>query len=515
MTSDSSLKNKQIAKNTFYLYIRMILLIVVNFYTTRVVLQSLGVEDFGLYNVVAGFVSMIAFLNHSMTNSIQRFYNFELGKGSAGNIKEYFETALLTQSLVVLFILIFTESIGLWFLNNKMVIPDDRIISANIVYQFSLLILIITTLEVPFNAIIIAKEKMNFYAIMSLIEAVAQLFIAYAISITSSYRLEIYAFLLFSISGIKLACNIVYSRHLIDGLRIRIKLYKSKLREVLSFSGWNLFGSASGVIKSQGINVLMNMFFGVAINAARGIAYQVLSCILKFVGNFQIAINPQIVQSYAMNDFDRYKSLTMSSAKISFTLMWFLTLPILFCSAPLLNLWLGDSVPEYSSLFLKIILLTGLIDSLGAAISVPIYATGKIRNYQIIVSSIIISIIPISYIVYETGGTPASGMWISLGLSFVAQIARVTIWSRLNKISPMEYIKKILCPAIIIMGISFLISYRINTFCLSIENYGLIYILVTTLYTVIINAILIYYIMLNASEKEFIKGCIMKVLKRK
>ncbi len=494
----------------------MLLLIVVNFYTTRVVLQSLGVDDFGLYNVVAGFVSMIAFLNQSMTNSIQRFYNYELGKGSQGNIKEYFETALLAQILIVLIILFFTETVGLWFLNNKMLIPDGRILSANIVYQSSLFVLIITTLEVPFNAIIIAKEKMNFYAVISLIEAAAQLFIAYIISIADNGRLEIYAILLLVLTIIKLICNIIYSRRLIDKLKIRIKLHKNKLQEVLSFSGWNLFGSASGVLKSQGINILMNMFFGVAVNAARGIAYQVLSCVLKFVGNFQVAINPQIVQSYAMKDFDRYKMLTLSSSKISFSLMWFLTLPILFCSDQLLSLWLGNTVPEYAGLFLEIILLTGLIDSLGAAISVPIYATGKVKTYQTVVSAIIILILPISYIVYRMGGSPATGMWISLMLSVIAQLARVIIWSRLNSISPIVYVKNILVPAFLVITSTFVISYGIDTLISSLNDLRFQYIVLTTIYTIVINAVLIYVIMLSPSERTYIKARIKNVsIKRK
>ncbi len=509
--SNNSANNKRIARNTMYLYFRMLLLVVVNFYTTRVVLHNLGVDDFGLYNVVAGFVSMIAFMNQSMTNSIQRFYNFELGQGEKSDLKRYFETALLAQLVITSVILLFTETIGLWFLNNKMVIPIHRIHSTKVVYQCSLLVMIVTTLEVPFNAIIIAKEKMNFYAAVSLIEAAGQLFIAYVISVAENGRLELYASLLLGLSIIKMACNIIYSKRLIPHLKIRVAYYQEQLREVLSFSGWNLFGSASGVLKSQGINVLMNMFFGVAVNAARGIAYQVLSCLFKLVGNFQVAINPQIVQSYSMGDFGRYKKLTMSSAKISFTLMWFLTLPILFCSDSLLSLWLGDSVPKYASIFLKIILLTGLVDSLGAAISVPIYATGKIKKYQVIVSTIIMLILPISYVVYKMGGSPTLSMWISLALSVVAQLARVIIWSRLVHIHWGEYVKKIILPAVLIMAISFVCSLGINRVVDGIHNSKVIFILLTALYTVILNSFCIYTLMLSSSEKVFILNLIRKI----
>ncbi len=508
--SNISANNKRIAKNTFYLYVRMIVLIIVNFYTTKVILENLGIDDFGLYNVVAGFVAMISFLNTSMTNSIQRFLNFEIGKGKDGNVNAYFETAILVQTLIIAFFFLIGETIGLWFINNKLVIPEDKIIAANVVYQFSLLVLFFRTIDVPFKAVIIAKEKMNFFAGISLVEAGFQLAIAFALSLLVIRRLEWYAILLFFTTVVVLGFNMVYSLRLVPGLKVRLRTTSDKLREVMSFSGWNLFGSASGVVKSQGINILMNLFFGVAVNAARGIAFQVLSCVQTFVANFQMAINPQIIQSYAKNDIVRYKFLALSSAKISFTLMWLLTLPILFCVKDLLELWLGD-VPVLTDVFLQIILLTGLVDALGSSISVPIYATGKVRDYQVIVSFIIIMILPISYVAYKLGASAEIGMWISLCLSIVAQVVRVIIWCRLTKINSLDYIRAIVLPGGMILFLSFGITYMINEVIQPVCSNSFVFILLTSFYTVIINLSLIYFLMLNKNEKAFVGSRIQKI----
>ena len=504
-------KNKRIIKNTFFLYIRMLLLIVVNFYTVRVVLQNLGVENYGLYNVVGGFVSMIAFLNQSMTNSIQRFMNYEIGRGEQNDVKKYFETALLTQGLISLFVLISLETVGLWFLNTYMSIPEGSKLAANIVFQFSILSLLLKIIEAPFAAVIIAKERMGFYAVISLIEAFGQMVIAFAIVIVQN-KLESYSFMLLCLSCCILLSNIVYSRKLITGLGIRIKYHKEALKEVLSFSGWNLFGAASGTIKSQGINVLMNIFFGVVVNAARGVSFQVLGCLQRFVANFQVAINPQIVQSYAARDYDRYRSLTFSSAKISFALMWILTLPVVFCIGDLLALWLGEgNVPEYTDVFVKIILFTGLVDALGSSISVPLYATGKIRNYQIIVSSITIMVLPISYALYKIGYPPMASMYVSLILSIIAQLARVKIWANQTNNKFWLYIKEIIFPFLCVMSVSYLISYGVFYNLIEGANsYGKI--IFIGFFTSIVNLLLIYLLVLSVNEKSFVKSKIYQKL---
>ena len=461
--SDNQSNNKRIAKNTILLYFRMLLLLVVNFYVTRILLQQLGVEDFGLNNVVAGFVAMLGFINSSMTNSIQRFLNYQMGQGNAEGVKRYFEVSLTTQLILVGIMFFFFETIGLWFVNSKMVIPEGRKVAANVVYQSACACALIGLIRAPYNALIVAKEKMDFYAYVSILEAVLRVFIIFALSWFVVDKLSLYGILLMGITMVVFVCTIIYCKRINPNIGFRINYDKKIFKEVLSFSGWNLFGTLSGTVKSQGINVIMNLFFGVAINAARGVAFQVLSGVQQFVGNFQVAINPQIVQSYSANDRERYFKLTYLSSKISLYMMWILTLPILFCIDDVLAIWLGEeNVPLLTDVFVIIILFTGLFDSLGSSLSVSLYATGNIKKYQIVVSSIKILVLPISYLLYTIGFAPAASMYVSLILAGFEQLMRVKIWCNLVEESPFVYVKKIVGPALLIILVSSFATYTVS-----------------------------------------------------
>ena len=493
--------NKRIAKNTALLYVRMLLLFIVNFYTTRVLLQKLGVDDFGLYNVIAGFVAMLGFMNQSMTNSIQRFLNYEFGKKNNKGVQQYFEASLASQTLLGVLLIILFETIGLWFLNGQMNISSNKILTANYVYQLSCASLIIGLLRAPYNAIIIAKEKMSFYAYISIIEAIAKLLIAYLIIYTPFEKLIVYSTLLFASGILLLSATIIYCKKIANFLQFRFSWNKSILSEMLSFSGWNLVGAASGLVKSQGINVLMNIFFNVAINAARGIAFQVLSGVYQFVANFQVAINPQIVQSYATGDMNRYFKLTYLSGKMSFFLMWIITLPIIVCINELLALWLGV-VPLYTDEFIIIILFTGLIDSLGSSLSTSLYAVGKIRTYQIVVSAIKMLVLPISYVLYKMGFAPASSMYVSLCLAIGEQMMRVTIWCKQVGESPLLYIHNIVKPAILVIVLSSVIIYVLSII-IRFDS-SLIKIIVMSLLSIIDCLTIMYLFGLDARERTHI-----------
>lgn len=509
MTNQISDNNKRIAKNTFFLYIRMFILFAVNFYTTRVLLNALGTDDYGLYNVIAGFVAMLGFMNQSMTNSIQRFINFHMGKGDEEGLLKYFKASLTAQLLLGIFILLLFETLGLWFLNAKMNIAPEKVFDANVVFQMSCLCLLVNIIKAPYNAIIIAKERMNFYAYISVAEAAVKLFIAFSISWIVTFRLSYYAIMLFALTVIVYILTLMYAKRLICNLSFQLYFHKAIFKEVLSFSGWNLFGAASGAIKSQGINVLMNLFFNTAINASRGVAFQVLSGIQQFVSNFQVAINPQIVQSFASGDKDRYLKLTYLSAKLSLYLMWVIALPVMASLNLILDVWLGkDMVPEYTSLFIYIILFTGLFDALGSSISVPIYATGNIKGYQIITSSVKFMVLPISYILYRIGFGPAASMYISLLLAGIEQTSRVIIWGRLVKESPLIYLNKIIFPALAIIILSSLTMYFIveyTTKFITIISFG-----INTIVALLIAILMIYFIGLNRMEKNQILNIIRK-----
>lgn len=455
--------NKRIAKNMLFLYFRMLVLLVVNFYTTRVVLQSLGVNDFGLYNVVAGFVALIGFINQSMTNSIQRFLNFAMGKRSVELLRNYFSSAVYVQGIIALAVLALSEVIGVWCVNNVLNLPPDRYMAANIVFQFSIISFVIKILETPFVAVIISHERMGIYAIVSLVEGAMQLAIAFSINYIASYRVEFYSLMLLVLTSILSLTYFFYSNKISSFSFTPIIFDKNGIKEILSFSGWNLFGTISGTIKSQGINILMNMYFGVVVNAAQGIAHQVLGGCMRFMLNFQVAVNPQIVKSYSSNDRARYLYLTYMNAKVSFFLMWILVLPISFNIKEILEIWLGEgNVPQYADCFVILILLTGLIDTLGAAITVPIYSTGRIKVLQITVGTITIMVLPISLCLYELGFEPQTSMFVSLSLSFVSQFARVKIWSNLVNEPSYNYVKSVIFPIVIIVLITFTCTIIVN-----------------------------------------------------
>ena len=506
--------NKRIAKNTIFLYARMLLLFIVNFYMTRILLQELGVEDFGLYNVVGGFVAMLGFINTSMTNSIQRFFNFQMGKGSEEGVKQYFESSMLAQIILAVIVLFFFETIGLWFVNYKMVIPEGRVLAANVVYQSACICAIIGFIRAPYNALIIAKEKMVFYAYLSIGEALLKVLIIFALSWFTIDKLKLYGVLLVIVTFFIFLCSVFYCRKITPAIHFRISRNRKILKEILSFSGWNLIGTASGTVKSQGINIIMNLFFGVAINAARGVAFQVLSGVQQFVGNFQIAINPQIIQSYSAGDKMRYFQLTYLSAKISLYMMWILTLPIILGIDDILLLWLGDGkIPEYTNLFVILILFTGLFDSLGSSLSVSLYATGNIKVYQIVVSAIKILVLPISYVLYLWGYAPATSMYVSLVLAGFEQLMRVLIWCKEVDESPVVYLKHIILPGFLIITISLVALFAISR-TITTTNH-LVRVIILFCYSMPISMVLIWFIGSNKTERNQIISIVKSKIHKK
>lgn len=514
MPNSNISSNKRIAKNVLALYARMLLMLFINFFTARILLDCLGVEDYGLNNVVGGFVAMLGFVNNSMTNSIQRFLNVELGKNDEVGARKCFETAMTVQLLISVVLLILLETLGIWFLNYKMHIPSNRYIAANWVYQCACMTFVLNIVKSPYNAIIIAKEKMNFYAIVSVLEALIKVGLILALLYVKTDRLIAYAILHFVSVLIFFMITVYYSKKLLPGIVIKIVKDKKRFKDILSFSGWNLFGSFSGVIKGQGINILINFFFSLAINAARSVAYMVLAAINQFASNFQVALNPQIVQSYASGDRERYLLLTYTSGKLSFYLMWIIIFPIIILLDPILSFWLGDNIPEKTQIFLPIILLTGLIDSLGSSISTPLYATGNIKKYQIIVSTITIMVLPISYILYKMGYPAESSMIVSLVLSVFAQIVRVIIWCSLIDEYPVVYLKQIVFPASIVVVISVVLIKLLMLTGISNVNGSIVNLVMIAVIIVVISAIIIYFVGLNKVEKTMLQNVIRNRIKK-
>lgn len=507
-----TVENKRIVKNTVYLYIRSILILIISLYTSRVLLQTLGVDDFGLYNVVAGFTAMFGFLNTSMVNSVQRYMNYAIGINSDEYFDRVFRISLLIQFFLSLLILILLETIGIWFLNTIMEIPFDRIFSANIVFQFTILSFIFKILQVPFTATIVSYEKMDFFAIQGLVEVVMLLMVIYFLKIIPIDSLSAYSCLISIVSLFILLFNILYAKRIYPRLRFRFLYDYNLMKEMFSFSGWNLLGSLSGVLKSQGINILFNMFFSLVVNAARGISYQVLSGVTALIGNFQTAIKPQLIQSYAERNFKRYFSFVFSGSKISYYLMWILVLPIILSINQILTVWLGTgNVPNYTENFTIIILITGLVDSYASVVSLAMYAIGNIRIYQIVVSSIIIAILPISYLALKMGATPEIVMYISLILSIIAQISRILIWRSLIEFKISHYLREVIFPTLFVSIVSFVIT-KIIVLQISVEN-NYLYILYVVMISLLVNCPLIYMYGLSPVEKDLIMNMRKKYLK--
>ena len=416
--------NKRVAKNTLFLYFRMILIMLVTLYTSRVVLSELGIKDYGIYNVVGGVVMMFSFLNNCMTSSTQRFITFELGKGDIQKLKDVFAASLNIHIMIALTVVVVAETIGLWFVNEKLVIPLDRITAANWVYQFSILAFCVNIIQVPYNAILIAYEKMNVYAYISILEAFLKLGIAYLLVVLSSDKLIVYGILVFFVQLIVSLIYQIYCKRKYNESKFRLFWNKSLYTQMAGFAGWNLLGSIAWLVRDQGINIVLNLFFGPIINAARSIASQVSNAVMGFISNFQVALNPQITKNYAIGNIQEMEKLSYLGLKFSFILLFFMALPLCLNIDYILHLWLV-SVPEYAAIFIVLIMIDSLIGVLfGVPLMTALSATGRIRNYQITVSCIILCILPVGYVALRLGYGATSVFYISILFTILSGFTR-------------------------------------------------------------------------------------------
>lgn len=442
MSNQTSDNNKRIAKNTLLLYFRMFIMMAVSLFTSRVILQTLGVEDFGIYNVVGGIVAMMGMFNGAMSSSIQRYLSYELGKGNQEQLRKTFNVCFFIYVFMCVVFLLAAETVGLWFLNTQLVIPSNRIIAANWVYQFSILSVINSLLVNPYNATIISHEKMGAFAYISILEVILKLIIVYVLLIVPFDRLVVYGFLFMMMSiAITMIYRVYCIRHFPES---HIKWYNDKalFKQLLSYSGWNLFGSVAGVVKGQGLNILLNMFFNPSVNAARGIAYQINTQVSNFFSNFYTAVRPQITKYYAQGKLEEMMILVFQSSRCSFFLIFLLSLPIIIEAPFIINLWLGQ-LPEYVVPFVRIVLVITAIDAMANPIMTTAHATGKIALYQSVVGTMTIFNIPISYIVLKCGYSPVSIFVVSLIISFLCMFMRLWIVKKLMNFPVIQYIKQV------------------------------------------------------------------------
>lgn len=415
----------------------------IGLFTSRINLQSLGVDNFGIYNVVGGVVAMLSVLTGSLGVAISRDITFEIGRGDKERLNKVFSSAVTIQLFMSILVIIIAEVVGVWFLNNKMVIPADRLYAANWVLQFSTASFVLTLISVPYNACIIAHEKISVFAYITIYEAIMKLVIAYSVFVTPIDKLITYAALLLFLSLSMRIIYGIYCSRKFEECHYRFVFDKDLLKHMGGFAGWTMFGNLAYVGYSQGLNILLNLFFGPSVNAARGVAMQVNEKVSAFCTNFQMALNPQITKSYAANDLKRMHSLVYASSKYSFFMLLLLSLPIMIEAPSILHYWLGV-VPDHTVWFVRLIFMILMVDATANPLTVGAQANGNIKVYQIIVGSILLLIVPISYVALKMGCIPEGVFIVHFSVVILAQCVRIYMVRNMIQLSVSEYIKKVI-----------------------------------------------------------------------
>lgn len=504
---DYSAANKRLAKNSVFLTIRMVIVLAISLYTTRVVLRVLGVGDYGVYSVVCGFVAMFSFLNTSMSNAIQRFYNFELGKNGETGANRVYCNALYIQIFLAIILVVLTELVGLWYLHNKMVIPDGRKLAAEWIFQLSILSFVFIIMQAPYAASVMAHEKMDFYAVVSIVDAVLKLGIVLILPLLSGDNLIWYGILVSLISVINFLLYFIYSKHNFPEIKFKKGLDRSLFNHMLGFSGWNLFGSFSNVMKEQGINLVINFFFGPVVNAARGVATQVNGGLQGFVTNITMPVRPQVVQSYAQGNLGRTMRLTYSISKLSCCFLLMMAIPISIEIDYVLQLWLGENIPDHAGLFTIIIFLTSLVNNLNSATSGVVHATGRMKDYQLWGSLISISSVPIAFILLKLYPIPELALLSVVVCSALGHFVCLFIVKSLVGMPIAEYFKEVLCPIVMVFVLSTLITFPVHL----LMEMGFLRLCIVAFVSVVSVGMSLYFLALNVNEKTMVRQMIKSI----
>lgn len=493
--------NKRIAHNTLMLYIRMVFVMGITLYTSRIVLKELGVENFGIYNVVGGVVAMFNLLVGSLRAATQRFITFELGKNENRQLKRIFSASVTIHFVISIVIFILAESIGVWFLNTQMNIPAERMVAANWVFQCSVFTFIINLISVPYNATIVAYEKMSAFAYISVVEVTLSLLIVYLLSVITFDKLIVYAILLLFVAFI---IRLIYARYCkshFPECRFYFSWDKSLFREMFTFMGWNFIGAGSGVLMTQGVNIVLNIFCGVTINAARGIATQVQSAVMALTSNFMMAFNPQITKSYAASENEYLQKILRQGAKFSYLLMLMLALPILMETETILSIWL-NRVPEYTVVFVRLIIVYSLILCISTPLVTAMLATGKIKRYQIIVGGFQLLNFPFSFVALMLGASPVITYVFQIVFEMCCLSSRLWLLREMIGFETKKFIFQVLQRILLISIISLLFpTMLIYYFEPSISRF--VYVTILSITSVIIFTILFG---LSHSERNFLVG---------
>ncbi|MFB3390048.1 nitroreductase family protein [Flavobacterium sp. LAR06] len=431
-------------------------------YTSRVILHTLGVKDYGVYSIVGGVITLFSFFNSAMTSATQRFLSFDIGRNDAEQLKKTFNATLNIHLLIGVLILLLAETLGVWFINNKINLPLERVISANWVYHFSVFTFFIGIIQVPYDALLVGREKMQIYAIMSFMEVVLKLIIAYLLVLFSYDKLILYSGLLFFVAFITSIIHISYCKKKYLETKYEFYFEKDLYEKLITYSGWSLFGSIAAVARGQGINIILNLFFGTAVNAAYGITLQVQSAVGQFVSNFQLAVNPQIIKNYAQGNIEQSKRLIFQSAKFSYFLIFIIALPVIYNIDYILKMWL-ENPPPYTSMFVVLSLVGLLIDCISGPLMTGSQAAGNIKWYQIVIGSLVFLCLPMAYFFLKIFKQPASVFYVIICINIVSLIFRLFFLKNVLNFNISFFLKSVLFKIIrvtVLVNISSIIFFH-------------------------------------------------------
>lgn len=491
--------SKRIAKNTLMLYFRQILIMLVSLYTVRVVLNVLGAEDYGIYNVVAGVVTMFSFLGNAMATASQRYFSFDLGKNDNEHLKTTFSVTFQIYILLALFVVLIAETLGIWFVNHKLVIPEERLTAANWIFQAAIISFLLTLITTPYMAAIIAHENMNVYAYVSIVEVGLKLGIVFVLRFLPYDKLIIYGILLAIVALINTSLYRIYCYKHFSECKFKFVKDNELFMEIISYSGWNLFGSLATVVRKQGITILLNIFFGPIVNAARAVSAQVSVAVMSFAQNFSNALRPHIIKLYAAGKKEQMIRMLIYSTKVVFFLMLIICVPLYFETPYLMQLWL-KKVPDYTVLFVRLVTIHALIDSISYPLMSVVQATGKIKLFQAVVGGCRILNLPISYFFLKIGFEPYTVFIVEISISIISLFLRIIIVQKIINVALIKVFCKLLLLFVILIGIAiFLPAYIIKYFSTSF-----IFCLVFFLLSVIWSSIFIFSIGMNSTEKKII-----------
>lgn len=509
--TDTAQNNKRIAKNTLLLYARMLFLMVISLYTSRVVLNTLGVEDYGINNVVSGFIGMLGFLSGSLGAASSRFITYDLGIGDMPTMKRTFGNIVTIHLLLAVIILILGETIGLWFVLNKLQIPENRMTAALWVYQFSIFSFMLSIVSVPYNATIIAHERMKAFAYITIVDAVLKLLIVYMLVVIPYDKLIIYAILFFCIQVFDRVIYGVYCYRHFEETKTKLAFNKKLFKEIFSFAVWTMNGNLAVIGYTQGINVLLNMFFGPIVNAARGVAVQVQGVVTGFCNNFQMALNPQLTKSYAQNDLEHMQQLLKVSSKFSFFLLFIISLPLILEAPLVLKWWLGI-VPEHTVNFLRLILCSSMLIALSNPLLVSVHATGKIKKFQAIEGTMLLCIVPIAYVLLKFFGIkPEYVFCVHIAVEILTQYVRVRIVLPMISMKCIDYLKEVVVPIIKVIVITPILPLIVYHY---IDQSVITFFLICAVSVLCVLGG-VYYLGCVKSEREFINNKIRQIIFRK